>query len=91
MEQNVNLRENTLMMLATVPEVKEKASAAGLYASYVPVVNAIEILNGDKSVGMTFNGRTIKVNGQYYNLDKWLIMYKITQSILNRFKPFQNE
>lgn len=91
MEDFINLRKNSLMMLATVPEVKEKASEVGLKARYFPEINAIEIYIDDIQFGVTFNGRTIKVGKSYYNMDKWLLMYKATNDLLRNFKPFKND
>ena len=75
-------------IMTSVPYVKKLAKNAELYASFIPVVGSIEILDKDKHIGISHDGRSIILqSGIKENLEKWLkamIIAKQLTTILNK-------
>lgn len=84
---NKPVRDDTLMVLASVPEVKEKAGHFGLTAMYDPEKNVIVIYDMEIPIGSSTNGHTIRPwnQSENFNINKWLILYAETRRLLKRF------
>lgn len=79
-------------VMSMVYHVKGLAKEAGLFATYIPVAGLIGIYDKEDGIqlGVTFDGKRIKVKNQYFNLEKWLRAYKETSQLLGNFKLFTN-
>ncbi len=85
------LNDNILEVMASVCYLKKDAREVGLKASFIPVVGIIEFLDEDnKQVGVSFDGRTIKIKNKVHSIDKYFASLKLSEAVLKNFKPFTN-
>lgn len=84
---NKPTRDDTLMVLASVPEVKEKAGNFGLTAMYDPEKNTVVVYDLDVPIGSSTNGQVFRPwnSTENFNFEKWLKLYAQTQRLLQKF------
>ena len=88
---NKPTKDNTLMVLASVPEVKEKAGHFGLTAMYDPEKNTVVVYDLDIPIGSSKDGYKFRPwnKRDLFIFDKWLQLYAETRKLLQKFAEFR--
>ena len=86
------LNNNIIEVMAAVPRLKKKARKAGLYASFIPIVGAVELTTLDgEQIGISFDGTKIRVNGHYHDFEKYLLAFGAVSRFLQKnFHAWKN-